>query len=322
MRVFVFYIMFSSLAACLMAVIPQLTFLLAIAWGAALIVSSLYLERIKVLLIFIINIFLLYGIAGGSTVFFYLSFFGAAVLVMTILSTARSDYYRLQKWGLITAVIGVSLFMAMIYLNTGEIGMAEMEAQLGSYLENTIETYEESGVFDIYEERGISKTEVEGKFAEILSSIVWHLPAFYYLQAIMVVFFMLLLASFLSLKRNIQRLKKKPYAQEIMPWQLVWVVIAGLGLWLWGKDQANTIYYIGSNILLVMAPITVYFGLSALVYKLGHNKTSRSKIIIVLLIVLSFVFPFSALIFLSLIGLFDSLLDYRKLRLKGEDLLK
>lgn len=316
MPVFVFYLMVSSLAACLMAVIPQLTFIIAIAWGASLIMSSLYLERIQVLIIFGINVLLLYGIAGGSTVFFYLSFFGAAVLVMAVLSTAHCDYYRLQKWGLITAVIGVSLFMGLIYLNTGEIGMTEMEAQLGSYLQDTLQ---ESGFFDIYEERGISNAEIEER---LLSSIVRHLPAFYYLQAIMVVFFMLLLASFLSLKRSIQRLKKKPYVQEIMPWQLVWVVITGLGLWLWGKDQANTIYYIGSNILLVMAPITIYFGLATVVYKLGYKKAAGSKLIIVLIIILSIVFPLSALIFLGLIGLFDSLLDYRKLRLKGEDFSK
>jgi len=322
LRVFVSYIMVSSLTACLMALIPQLTFLLAIAWGAVIIMSSVYLDRNQVLIIFAINVLLMYGIAGGSTVFFYLCFFGAAVLVMAFLSTARSDYYRLQKWGLITAVVGVSLFMSLIYLSTGEIGMAEMEAQLGSYLENTVQAYEESGVFEIYEERGISKAELEERFAEVISLVVWHLPGFYYLQAIMVVFFMLLLTSFLSLKRNIQRLKKKPYAQEIMPWQLVWLVIAGLGLWLWGKEQANAIYYIGSNILLVMVPITMYFGLAALIYKLGHNKTARNKLIIVLIVVLSIIFPLSALIFLSLIGLFDSLLDYRKLRLKGEDFPK
>jgi hypothetical protein len=134
----------------------------------------------------------------------------------------------------------------------------------------------------------------------------------------MAVFFMLFLASFRCQKRNLNRLIRKPFDQEIMPWQMAWAVILGLALWLWGRDQLSTIYYIGSNILLLTVPIGLYYGLAAVVYKIRQYKQRTRRIMVIVLAVLSLLFTASAIIFFTVIGLFDSLLDYRRLRTKEE----
>ncbi|MDD3268973.1 MAG: DUF2232 domain-containing protein [Syntrophomonadaceae bacterium] len=306
----------TSLICFLMATMPAFTFLFAIFWGSVLIAAALFLKPWQIIMVFLINTGLLYGISGNATLFFYLTFFGLAAFIMALMLNAQHGYYEIQKWGVITAVLGVSLFMGILYLETGQFGIEEMEKQLDSYLQESLNAYEDSGLKAVYEEQGMSKADVEKIFTSMAGIIARHLPAIYYLQAIVVIILMLGGASLLSRKFKHERLKKRPYSQEIMPWQFVWITIAGLSLWLWGREQVEPIYYIGSNILVVMMPISIYFGIAALAFKIKQQSTSKKKWISAALIVLSVVFPLSAVIFFGLIGLFDALLDFRKLGLE------
>ena len=115
-------------------------------------------------------------------------------------------------------------------------------------------------------------------------------------------------------------MERKPYLQEIMPWQLVWVVIIALSLWLWGRHEQPMAYLVGANMMVIMIPIAVFFGFSAISWRIKRINYKYRKIIAALLIIMGvFILP-SAIIFLTLIGLFDALLDYRKFRSgKGEE---
>ncbi len=308
---------FISLIFCFfLANLPSLTLIFAALWGATLVISALYLVKRDLIFLLILNLGVLYFLAGASSLFFYFFFFGIAAIVMSLLLLKNMGYYDLQKWGIISAVLGVSVFLGVIYFSTGNIGINQFEHQLQAYMAESINHYEELGMLDFYEKRGIVKTELEANMYGLASKIAKHLPAFYYLQAILVVFFMLLIAVWVSLKRNILRLKKRPYSQEIMPWQLAWLAIAGLILWLVGRENMSLIYFAGSNILLILVPITMYYGLSAITYKFKQRKLQRRKWLILIIVVLCVVFPLSAVIFLSIIGLFDALIDYRKLRIE------
>ncbi len=311
-----FFLAISTLMCVLMASLPGLTFLIAIFWGACLILCALYVEKQKLLLVYIVNLGALYWLAGISTLFFYLSFFGIAAIVMSLLVTKGKEYYDLQKWGIAMVCLGVSVFLGIVYWSTGDIGINQMEIQIKEYMADSINYYEDNGLFEIYENQGILQDDFEKSMYGFATTIAKHLPAIYYLQAILAVFFMLLFASWVSLKRDIKRLKKRPYSQEIMPWQLVWIAIAGLLFWLIGREQMSLIYYAGSNILVILVPITVYFGLAALIFRFKQQKKGGAKLLTLLLVVIGVVFPLSAVIFLSLFGLFDALLDYRKLRIE------
>lgn len=308
--------MVSTIICSIMSYIPSLTFIMAIFWGACLILSSLYLDKAKLALIYTINLGTLYILTGISSLFFYLSFFGLAALVICLLVIKNKDYYYLQKWGIITAVAGVSVFLLVIFASTGDIGINQLENQLKAYVGEAIQMYEENGMLDIYQQQGLLKADLEESMYSFASSIAKHLPALFYLQAILAVFFMLLFASWVSLKRDLERLKKRPYVEEIMPWQLVWVAIAGLSLWLIGRNEMSLIYYAGSNILVIIAPIAVYFGLGAILFRFKQQSPSRGKWLSLLLVIIAVLFPLSAIIFLGVFGLFDALLDYRKLRIE------
>lgn len=318
MPLFVKIVLGTSSLAVLMALLPFLTVVVAILWGCSLLLSALYLDQKRLITVIIINIIIVLSVSGLEETLFLLAFFIIPAVVISLGAQQDRDYYQLQRGGVTVAVIAISLLLGGLYFSTGDMGMAQLEQEIAAQVEEIVEYYDDVGLMNIYEEQGISAQELKEALVSFMGAAVRHLPAFYYLQAIMAVFFMLFLASFRCQKRNLNRLIRKPFDQEIMPWQMAWVVILGLALWLWGRDQLSTIYYIGSNILLLTVPIGLYYGLAAVVYKIRQYKQRTRRIMVIVLAVLSLLFTASAIIFFTVIGLFDSLLDYRRLRTKEE----
>ena len=146
-----------------------------------------------------------------------------------------------------------------------------------------------------------------------------HLPAYYCIQAILAVYLTLILSSYISRKKKLPILSRKPFREEKMPWQLAWVIIIALSLWLWGKDEMLYLYYLGSNMLVVAAPVTVYYGIAGITYQWSKSTPRGRRWILILLTINIVLLPLAAIIFIGLLGLFDSLLDYRKLDHKKEE---
>ena len=318
MPLFVKIVLGTSSLAVLMALLPFLTVVVAILWGCSLLLSALYLDQKRLITVIIINIIIVLSLSGLEETLFLLAFFIIPAVVISLGAQQDRDYYQLQRGGVTVAVIAISLLLGGLYYSTGDMGMVQLEQEIAAQVEDIVEYYDDVGLMNIYEEQGISAQELKEALVSFMGAAVRHLPAFYYLQAIMAVFFMLFLASFWCQKRNLNRLIRKPFDQEIMPWQMAWVVILGLALWLWGRDQLSTVYYIGSNILLLTVPIALYYGLAAVVYRIRQYKQRTRRIMVIVLAVLSLLFTASAIIFFTVIGLFDSLLDYRRLRTKEE----
>lgn len=318
MAPFVKIVLWTSSLALLMAVLPFLTIVAAILWGCSLLLAALYLDQRRLIVVIIINLIIVISLSGLEQMAYLLGFFIIPAVALSIGAQQGREYYQLQRWGVIIAILAITLLLGGLYYSTGDPGMAQLEQEMAVQVEETIKYYEDAGLLSIYEEQGISAEEVKEALVSFMSVAMRHLPAFYYLQAIMAVFFMLFLASFWCRKRNLNRLIREPFDQEIMPWQMAWVVIIGLALWLWGRDQLSTIYYMGSNILLITVPIALYYGLAAVVYKIRQYQKRTRRIMIIVLVFLSLLFTASAIIFFTVIGLFDSLLDYRRLRTKEE----
>ncbi|MDI9481063.1 MAG: DUF2232 domain-containing protein [Bacillota bacterium] len=318
MPLFVKIVLGTSSLAVLMALLPFLTVVVAILWGCSLLLAALNLDQKRLITVIIINIIIVLSVSGLEETLFLLAFFIIPAVVISLGAQQDRDYYQLQRRGVTVAVIAISLLLGGLYYSTGDMGMVQLEQEIAAQVEDIVEYYDDVGLMNIYEEQGISAQELKEALVSFMGAAVRHLPAFYYLQAIMAVFFMLFLASFWCQKRNLNRLIRKPFDQEIMPWQMAWVVILGLALWLWGRDQLSTVYYIGSNILLLTVPIALYYGLAAVVYRIRQYKQRTRRIMVIVLAVLSLLFTASAIIFFTVIGLFDSLLDYRRLRTKEE----
>lgn len=308
-----------SVVECVMLTIyPALNVFIIILWGATLVLAAVYLNRSQLISVCIINLVVLYFVLGIKGTIVFMLFFGIAVLTMSYLANVGQGYYKIQFGGMIAALIGVSFFLMLFYFGDEPTGPAQLELELQTHMEIALENYVQTDVFRNYEDQGITAEEVKSALEDVVMIISRHLPAIYYLQAIMAVFFMLLFAHLASRSRPIERLMKKPYLQEILPWQFVWVAIIGIGLWLWGRGGTTAIYYIGSNILAVIIPVAIYYGLSVLLYVLNSLPIKRKPWLIIISIVIVIVFTLPIIILLSLLGLFDALIDYRKIRLSKE----
>lgn len=331
---FIFYALTTSILCFLLLAVPALTLIITIAWGLLVVMAGLHRKPVYLWLMALLNGFSLmfyvalvhrdYGTAlvlqeGAAALMAFGCFFGLAIYTMGFLAAQGNGYYKIRAWGIAAVLVGVSIYLGWAYFVQGSIGIREMEAELNLRFDEAVNSYESTGMLDLYEKQGISKQELKATFKNLSHTVARHLPASYYLQGIVAVFFILITASFLSRRRKIDRLIRKPYLMEAMPWVLAWVVIAGLAFCLWGYDQKNVYYYIGSNILVVMAPITCYYGLAAVIYKLGQMNPNPRRWLMVVLIIFSAVFLPSAIIFLSLFGVFDSLLDFRRLRSRREE---
>lgn len=315
MPAFVPYLLISCLTCLAMIMLPGLILLWATLWGMLLILAGLETGRIKLAFIFVCNLGVLF-LAGEGATFIYSLYIGVPTLVMGILAADQKwGYYDLLKAGLAAAVLTGMLLIGFMYFFTDSA--SQIEPQINTYVQETLNMYEDTGVFEFYAQKGIEREEIESAFYQLSRTIVKHLPALYYIQAALMVILALYLAALIARRRGITRLKKLPFLQEVMPWQLAWVVIAGLLFWLAGKE-GSALRLLGSNLLVVLAPLLFYFGLAVLFYKVGRMNPRSKRWIIVIAVIILVVMTIPAFIFLALLGLFDSLIDYRKLRTDKE----
>ncbi len=312
------FILISSLACLALVSIPNLVFIWAILWGISLVMGGYYLSRGQLLLLFALNILLIYGMAGWVSLAAALAFYGIPALIMGLLLSQGKSYEDLLRGAMLALVLTLSVFLGFSYYNLGDSRINTLEKEMQAYTQESLEWSEDNGFIAFYEERGISRAEMEQAFTALAKTMFTHLPALFCLQAIFLVYLILYFSSLLARKRELPILQHRPFSEQIMPWQLAWLVIAGLACWLLGRDEMKLLYYVGSNILFVMVPIIVYFGTSYLVYRLQHWQGKSKKWLIALIVILTLFFTVSAIIFIGLMGLFDSLLDYRKLRRKKE----
>jgi len=291
----------------------------AIVWGVSLVLGGYFINRKNLVLVFTLNVLLLYGISGSSHLFFGLLFFGIPSFLMGFRLSYGRDYYDLRKWGLGSVVIAVILFLGLSYYSADDLQLRTMQIEIEEYVQQKIYIPGNSEIWKIYEDQGIGQEEIKERLAKLPWLIYTHLPAFYCLEGILAVYIVLSLSAFISRKKRLPILTRRSFREEIMPWQFSWVIIIALALWLWGRDEMNFLYYVGSNLLVLAAPIVVYYGFSVLVYRWRIMQSRNKRWALILFVMLFLFLTIPAIIFIGLLGLFDSLLDYRKLRRKKEE---
>lgn len=306
-------LLLTTSGACLvMSMVPSLAWLAGIAWGIALFLGGHAVDRRLLVSIAGSNVLLLFGLSGNSNLFFIMSI-GLPALVMGLLLGDGRDFYEIQKWGVLAAVLLVFLFWSLAQYSHDSSVRFWDQSQMETYVAESLKTSEDMGLVEVYIQQGLSREELEQDIVLAARWLYMHLPALYMINVLIGIWVILRLGAIIGIRRGLTRLKPKPYAEEIMPWQLSWLIIAALAVWLWGRDEANNIYYVASNVLVVMIPVTAYFGLAVQAYKLGKMKPSTRRWGWAMFMVAALLFTPLAIVFISFLGLFDSLVDYRRL---------
>ncbi|MCX5779453.1 MAG: DUF2232 domain-containing protein [Firmicutes bacterium] len=315
----VYLILISSLECLAMSYLPPVDFLIAILWGITLLMAGKYLNAELLSIMLGLNLLLLYGLSGSSNLFFIL-IIGIPAFIMGQLLIRNRSYYEVQKWGMLTVVLLVSLFLGLAYFSPGNTGPGYRQMEIDQSVAESLKVYEDSGFLTFYAQQGVNPEEMKQDLVLITRWWFMHLPAFYYWVGILSVYLVLVLGEIIGRRWSQPIVGRKPFREEMMPWQLTGVVIAGLSLWLWGWGTANSWYYTGSNLVLIMLPITAYFGLANLVYQRAKLNSNLQRGGLSLIIIATMIVIPPIMIFIALLGLFDSLLDYRKINHEKGDL--
>jgi len=302
-----------------MFIFPYLSFVAAIIWGVSLALGGLSVTRKQLAVAFCINLMLLYVLSPAGNYLYYILIAGLPGLVIGMLMTQKREFKQLSRWAIITAVAGTLVFVSAIYLNMLGNGQAGIQEELTNYIKTAIEENAQFGLFDLYARQGIGEEQVRDMINQAAQWTAHHIPAFLLLEGLFMVACILLILAWLSYKNNWEWFRKKPFSQEIMPWQLSWLIIIGLALFLFGRDYANSWYYLGSNIMIVLAPISFYYGLAVVYNRYKLLPAEKTKWALMLAVIIAFMAPQGVIVFLMLMGIFDSFIDYRKLNQKKEE---
>jgi hypothetical protein len=213
------------------------------------------------------------------------------------LSVAQSMF-----WGLMTAVLLSSLPVVPM------VGEALQPDNLQRKITSAFQYYEQQGTLSALEKQGMPRAEFE-KYLGIA------LPVYYKLMpALAGILGMLELGvAFLLYRISLRKTRKsKPVSLWRLPWYAVWVVILGLASYLGGGFLGIGFLEIaGLNIMVIMAPISLILGFSCLAYLLKHPKVPRFFFWII--VFAGVFFPYFVLVGLVMVGLFDLVLNLRKI---------
>jgi hypothetical protein len=209
-------------------------------------------------------------------------------------------------------VIGFGLFwLHQLYLQAGHLGMHFIETSFVDYFNYIfLPTLEASGLGEYYEAQGLTQPVLKEYFNGFLQSLARLRPGLYIFEEWARILLGIVIGKLVLKHREL--LPNPPFSMQRMAWELDWVIIAGLVFWLvgdhWNQDLLNQI---GANLIFLMTPIAFYFGLS-LVFYIIKNWRPRPWWLVIMAVVIIFL-PTQACLFITVLGVFDPLIDYRNL---------
>lgn len=209
-------------------------------------------------------------------------------------------------------VIGFGLFwLGQFYLQAGHLSMHFIETSFADYFNYIfLPTLEASGLGEYYAAQGLTQPVLKEYFDGFLQSLAKLRPGLYIFEEWARILLGIVLGKLLLQHREL--LPNPPFSMQRMAWELDWVIIAGLALWLVGDHWNQAlINQIGANLIFLMTPIAFYFGVSLVVYII-KNWQLRPWLLAIMAVVFLFL-PTQACLFITVLGIFDPLIDYRNL---------
>ena len=295
---------------------PSLGLFTSILWGYGLVLSGMHISRRSVYLFFCLNVMALYLVFGVSALpLFYTLAVGVPSMFMGMMAADRKEYDLTLRTALLTGTGGTILFLGFMYqamqriTGTGWDGIKERFSELsGSVLQQLLQ----SGTFDRYL-GGMTPGEIIAQYDKIMDVILNLSPAFFFIQMLIAVYFVLIFSSMYAQRIGVGYLTKKPLSEEQMPWKLNWLLILGLALALWDYGTGSLLFYAGVNLMCIMAPIGFYYGCGVLSGKYRALPPQKQRLALGGFFLLCIFLAEILMIFITLRGIFDAVVDYRKL---------
>jgi len=190
----------------------------------------------------------------------------------------------------------------------GVFSFADLEKEMAAYWQSMASLYEAQGIPEaVYQE-----------YVQILTSAFKRLlPALLFLEAAAMVTVNFAAAYLLARRWKIAVGELPPFREWQMPWYAAWGVILGLAAWLGGDFWGiSWLLALGQNVLVAYLPFLLLFGTAVAVFY--YHRSSLPVWLKVGLVILGLFYIHVAGALVLALGVFDPLLNYRKLgRSKG-----
>ncbi|ABZ83595.1 conserved hypothetical protein [Heliomicrobium modesticaldum Ice1] len=247
--------------------------------------------------------------AGFSTALILLIQFGGLGIVYGIAFRYGWSTIRAFLAGVLTVALSFAAFLALFFVLTG-LTVETLLRQADATVNAVIEMYRSAGLLAKYGEQGITEESMRAQFAAIIQFLKLMFPSLFVSYAMMTAATNLLLSRWMLRRIGQPITAQRPFREWRLPWEAVWVVIAGLAAALAGDYwQIPLLGTVGLNLLYICYPILLVLGFSVVAYLL--NKYVLSPFVLSIVAVLIFLFPTLALTFIATVGLFDLVFDYR-----------
>lgn len=219
------------------------------------------------------------------------------------LETAPSIYWTLMLAALVSALPVIP-----------GVKTALQPENLQESISSALAFYEQQGTLAALEKQGMTSAEFAGYLQQAM-------PVYYMLMPAMagIIGILEFGAAFLAYRFAMRKVQKTtPFLFWQLPWYAVWVAIIGLAAYLGGDYLQNArLEIIGLNLMVLMAAISLVMGLSCLAFLFKHPKIP--KLLIWAIVFAGIFFPYYVIISLVFLGLFDLVLNIRRIPEKNEE---
>lgn len=180
---------------------------------------------------------------------------------------------------------------------------------LKSLVNSTLQLYRSSGILPLFQQQGISEAQLRSLFEEILPVYVLIIPSLAAISS----FVEFGLVAYFTRRWFLQaNIGITPFSLWRLPWYAVWGAIIALASYLLG-DQFTwpVVRGVGLNLMVVYTTLALVIGTSVYLYFLQSPRVPRMfKWVLILVNLFYFLFSVISLI---LFGLFDLVLNFRRL---------
>lgn len=164
---------------------------------------------------------------------------------------------------------------------------------------------------DMYIKMGLSAVQAKQLMDTVIKLTLILIPSTLAIVAIIRAFLTYIVATRILRKMNFRVATLPPFSQWRLPWYSIWSLILGLGMSLVGDQyKIKLVADVGKNLVFVVLPLFLVIGIAVISH---FFKTWQIPPWFKVLLVITAFINFSAsLVVLVFIGLFDSVLSFRK----------
>lgn len=307
----------TAILALIGTFLPIASFFTFLVVAVPIIVANVRNTLLTGILASFVAAFLVATLTGPITaMFFYLQFMVMALAYGYLFKNKYSSG-KILAVGTFVAALSTILIIALTML-VGQIGLEQQKQALFEAVDRTMNIYEEYGMLEQFKEQGISKEQLHTMLTDMVKLFIRVLPAFLIIGSVFtaVTHFIMARVALKRLGHDIPNFP--PFSQWHLPWYTVWGLIGGWISYLLGDIYSQDILrIIGQNILIAYAMVLLVLGMSVIAFYIKKFQVSRINRLFMLLAI---IFMFNGFVVVTLlIGMFDLVLDHRKLKRKAKN---